>query len=102
VRIGTAGAGIGQPAGRIGKTVGSVREGAEQDGPFPEAKQYRALTPHEVYVNGCKVNSPQWSRWVGWLEEDQANRLNPQTQPLPEFQLETRGKTTKPSLRGKL
>lgn len=31
----------------------------------------RVLTPHEVYVAGCRVNPPKWSRWVGWLEKDQ-------------------------------
>jgi len=35
------------------------------------------LTPHEVYVDGHKVNPPQWSRWVGWLEEDQENSAQP-------------------------
>jgi transposase InsO family protein len=32
----------------------------------------RLLTPHEVYVRRYKVNPPPWSRWVGWLEKDQA------------------------------
>jgi transposase InsO family protein len=37
----------------------------------PQAAPARILTPHEVYVQGCKVNPPKWSRWVGWLERDQ-------------------------------
>lgn len=37
----------------------------------------RVLTPHEVYVDGHKVNPPQWSRWVGWLEKDQENSAQP-------------------------
>jgi transposase InsO family protein len=43
----------------------------------PHAAPARVLTPHEVYVRGCKVNPPSWSRWVGWLEED----LKPETLP---------------------
>lgn len=35
------------------------------------------LTPHEVYVNGHRVNPPKWSRWVGWLEKDQALEVQP-------------------------
>ncbi len=38
----------------------------------PQAAPARILTPHEVYVRGLKVNPPSWSRWVGWLEKDQA------------------------------
>ena len=31
----------------------------------PAAIPAHVLTPHEVYVNGYKVNPPQWSRWAG-------------------------------------
>ncbi len=37
----------------------------------PHTAPARVLTPHEVYVQGCTVNPPPWSRWVGWLEMDQ-------------------------------
>jgi len=49
----------------------------------PEAAPAPVLTPHEVYVHGYKVNPPQWSRWVGWLEEDQANRAQPPNTTAP-------------------
>jgi len=38
----------------------------------PSQPPARILTPYEVYVRGYKVNPPPWSRWVGWLEKDQA------------------------------
>lgn len=37
----------------------------------PQTAPARVLTPHEVYVRGCKVNPPSWSRWVGWVQKDQ-------------------------------
>jgi transposase InsO family protein len=43
----------------------------------PHAAPARVLTPHEVYVQGCKVNPPKWSRWVGWLEKDQESEALP-------------------------
>jgi putative transposase len=43
----------------------------------PQAAPARILTPHEVYVQGCKVNPPSWSRWVGWLEKDQMQEAPP-------------------------
>jgi transposase InsO family protein len=43
----------------------------------PATAPARVLTPHEVYVNGHKVNPPTWSRWVGWLEKDQVLEVPP-------------------------
>jgi putative transposase len=43
----------------------------------PATAPARVLMPHEVYVKGYKVNPPQWSRWVGWLEKDQENAAQP-------------------------
>lgn len=43
----------------------------------PATAPARVLTPHEVYVKDCKVNPPQWSRWVGWLEKDQKTEAQP-------------------------
>lgn len=37
----------------------------------------RVLTPHEVYVQGYRVNPPKWSRWVGWLQKDQETAVQP-------------------------
>lgn len=35
------------------------------------------LTPKEVYIDGHQVNPPPWSRWVGWLDEDQKSPVQP-------------------------
>ncbi len=43
----------------------------------PTAAPARVLTPYEVYVKGFQVNPPSWSRWVGWLEQDQKNSVQP-------------------------
>ena len=43
----------------------------------PATAPARVLTPKEVYVDGHRVNPPPWSRWVGWLEEDQTNSVQP-------------------------
>jgi putative transposase len=43
----------------------------------PQTAPARILTPHEVYVRGCKVNPPSWSRWVNWLEKDQGLEAPP-------------------------
>ncbi len=44
----------------------------------PATAPARILTPHEVYVKGYAVHPPPWSRWVGWLsEEDQAQAAQP-------------------------
>jgi putative transposase len=43
----------------------------------PASAPARILTPHEVYVRGCRVNPPSWSRWVGWLEKDQESEARP-------------------------
>ena len=37
----------------------------------------RVLMSHEVYVKDCKVDPPPWSRWVGWMEKDQATEAQP-------------------------
>ena len=49
----------------------------------PNAAPAGVLTPHEVYAKGYKVNPPQWSRWVGWLEEDQKNQAQPPNRTAP-------------------
>ena len=43
----------------------------------PATAPARVLTPYAVYVKGHKVNPPQWSRWVGWLEKDQKLEAQP-------------------------
>jgi transposase InsO family protein len=44
----------------------------------PGVAPARILTPYEVYVKGYAVNPPSWSRWVGWLsEQDQAQAAQP-------------------------
>ena len=43
----------------------------------PAAAPARVLTPEEVYVENWKVNPPPWSRWVGWLEQDQESLAQP-------------------------
>lgn len=43
----------------------------------PATAPARILTPYEVYVKGVAVNPPSWSRWVGWLEQDQTQEALP-------------------------
>jgi transposase InsO family protein len=44
----------------------------------PATAPARILTPCEVYVKGYAVNPPSWSRWVGWLDEqDQEQAAQP-------------------------
>jgi transposase InsO family protein len=44
----------------------------------PATAPARILTPCEVYVKGYAVDPPSWSRWVGWLDEqDQAQAAQP-------------------------
>ena len=43
----------------------------------PTKPPARVLPPHEVYVEGWKVNPPPWSRWVDWLEKDQTPEALP-------------------------
>jgi putative transposase len=48
----------------------------------PAGAPARVLTPHEVYVQGYRVNPPKWSRWVGWLQKDQETAVQPSNRML--------------------